>query len=151
MTFEIATVGARIRFLRKRTGLTQQELGDLLGVSGSLVGQYENGTRNPKYETLTKIARALDGDINWLRNGYTMEERDATMKDAVSRTYTTADIRQRMEKLNVAGLIKIADYVNLLILSGLYERQDEPRGTKVTVYGDGPAGNFPPKPKEEDT
>lgn len=151
MTFEIATVGARIRFLRKRTGLTQQELGDLLGVSGSLVGQYENGTRNPKYETLTKIARALDGDINWLRNGYTMEERDATMKDAVSRTYATADIRQRMEKLNTDGLIKIADYVNLLILSGLYERQDEPRGTKVTVYGDGPAGSFPPKPKEEVT
>lgn len=53
------TTGERIQAARKEKGLSQQELGKRLGVSGSMIGQYENDLRNPKYDTLQKIADAL--------------------------------------------------------------------------------------------
>ena len=39
--------------------MTQAALGHELGVSGSMVAQYETGARNPKHETLQRIADAL--------------------------------------------------------------------------------------------
>lgn len=38
------TIGDNIRRFRKREGLTQQQLGDKLGVSQSAIGQFEKGT-----------------------------------------------------------------------------------------------------------
>lgn len=54
------TTGQRIRQARKANKLSQKELADKLGVSASMVGQYENDLRNPKFETLKKIAGALN-------------------------------------------------------------------------------------------
>ena len=54
------TVGENIKKIRKEKGLTQKELGKLCGMSEAQIGQYENGLRNPKMETLEKIANALD-------------------------------------------------------------------------------------------
>lgn len=53
------SVGKKIQALRKEQGLTQKELGSLLGISGSMIGQYENDLRNPKIETLLRIAKVL--------------------------------------------------------------------------------------------
>lgn len=59
-------MGTRIKTARKRAGMTQTELGNILGVSGSMIAQYETGARNPKYETLQRIADALTVDISEL-------------------------------------------------------------------------------------
>lgn len=59
-------IGEKIRKERIDIGLTQQELGDRLGVSQAMIGQYENGTRKPKLETLAKIADALKIPLNYL-------------------------------------------------------------------------------------
>lgn len=56
-------IGANIQLARKRAGLTQNELGEKMGVSGSMIGQWENDLRSPKAETLLKIADALDISI----------------------------------------------------------------------------------------
>ncbi len=53
------TTGQRIKASRKEKGITQEELGNILGVSGSMIAQYETDKRNPKRETLVKIADAL--------------------------------------------------------------------------------------------
>lgn len=42
--------------LRKSKGLTQKELADQIGMSASAIGNYEQGTRTPDYETLEIIA-----------------------------------------------------------------------------------------------
>ena len=54
------TVGENIRKMRKIRGMTQAELGKKIGVSYQQIGQYENGKRNPKLQTIAKIAVALD-------------------------------------------------------------------------------------------
>lgn len=54
------TVGEKIKSIRKLKKISQQELGNMLGVSQAMIAQYENGKRIPKIETLIKIAEALD-------------------------------------------------------------------------------------------
>ncbi len=50
-------MGDRIRELRIAAGLTQTELGDLLGVGASAVAKYENGrVQNLKQSTIAKMA-----------------------------------------------------------------------------------------------
>ena len=52
--------GKRIKEIRKANGLTQKELSEKLGTSQQNLAQYENGKRQPKFETLRRIAKALD-------------------------------------------------------------------------------------------
>ena len=54
------TIGERIQKARKAAKLSQKELGEKLGVSASMIGQYENNLRNPKTETLFRLAEALN-------------------------------------------------------------------------------------------
>ena len=42
--------------LRNKLGYTQDELAEALGLSRSTVSMYENGNREPDFETLEKIA-----------------------------------------------------------------------------------------------
>lgn len=55
-------VGANIKRERIKAGLTQVELGARIGVSGSMISQYESTAayaRRPRWETLERIAQAL--------------------------------------------------------------------------------------------
>jgi transcriptional regulator with XRE-family HTH domain len=60
------TVGDRIRWARKAIGLTQEELGQRLGTTQSMIGQYERGVRNPKYDLIERFADALDQPVEAL-------------------------------------------------------------------------------------
>lgn len=54
-------IGQRIKKARLERGLTQQELGDIVGVQKSAIAKYENGrVINIKRSTLQKIASALN-------------------------------------------------------------------------------------------
>lgn len=50
--------------LRKRRGLTQEELAAALGVTTSAVGNWEAGLRIPRYETLRRLAEVLEVSID---------------------------------------------------------------------------------------
>lgn len=52
-------IAENIRRIRKERGLTQEELGKLVGLSGVAIMRYEKGQREPKVETLEKIAFVL--------------------------------------------------------------------------------------------
>ena len=54
-------IGQKIKKARLERGLTQQELGDIVGVQKSAIAKYENGrVVNIKRSTLQKIAKALE-------------------------------------------------------------------------------------------
>lgn len=54
------------KHIREKSGLTQQQLADKLGISRSAVGMYEKGEREPNIETLKHIADTFNVDMNYL-------------------------------------------------------------------------------------
>lgn len=57
---ELAAVGALVKVERRRRGLTVQQLSRLAGVSFGIVSELERGKGNPTFETLHRLARALE-------------------------------------------------------------------------------------------
>lgn len=55
-----------LKSLRKSNNLTQEDLAKALKVSRSTIGMYENGSREPDYETLEAIADYFNVDIDYL-------------------------------------------------------------------------------------
>lgn len=60
------TTGQIIKRARQAAGVTQQELADRLGIKAVGVSQWETDKRNPKKETLARIAEALDVPMAFL-------------------------------------------------------------------------------------
>lgn len=60
------TTGQLIKRARRAAGMTQQELADRLGISYVGVSQWETDKRNPKQDTLVRIANALNVPVNCL-------------------------------------------------------------------------------------
>jgi len=52
-------MGRRVRTLRLRHALTQQQLAERAGVSRATIAQFERGQRPPRPDTVRKVAEAL--------------------------------------------------------------------------------------------
>ena len=55
-----------LKHLREERGLSQDELARLTQLSKSTISMYENGNREPKFETLEVIADFFNVDMNTL-------------------------------------------------------------------------------------
>jgi transcriptional regulator with XRE-family HTH domain len=62
-------IGTRIRVRRRERGLTQDELADLVGVSRSAVAQWETGRTGQITGNLSRIADALEVNVEYLVYG----------------------------------------------------------------------------------
>lgn len=67
-------IGKKLRQIRKEKGLTQKELGELCCMSDSAIRRYELGIMNPKFETVEKLAKALDVKVMDLVDYLTEDE-----------------------------------------------------------------------------
>ena len=67
----------RIREARKNKGITQTELGDLIGVAKTTVTGYEKN-REPTAALLGASADALDVDVNFLLQDEVKKRKDTT-------------------------------------------------------------------------
>ncbi|WP_334328292.1 helix-turn-helix domain-containing protein [Companilactobacillus sp. HBUAS59699] len=59
-------LGTRIRELRKRDHLTQQQIGDFLGVKKASVSSYEGGSRLPDVNAIAKLAKYFNTTTDYL-------------------------------------------------------------------------------------
>ncbi len=57
------TIGAAIRDARKQQNLTQEELGQMVGVQKAQISRIENG-RNLTFATVLKLFRAMNISVN---------------------------------------------------------------------------------------
>lgn len=78
------TVGERIRNRRKALEMTQEELAGKLGITSPAVRSYEAGRRNPKPETIKKIADALECDPTDLWNPNDLFPTSEVIKNEIS-------------------------------------------------------------------
>lgn len=89
-------VGKRIRYFRKKKGLTQKELGELIGRTHNTVSNYETGTISPEQDALFAISRALDCTLDDL---FPLGEGDDSLDRAVSLSDDDLDFED-LEFLN---------------------------------------------------
>lgn len=63
------TMGARIRRAREALNLTQDQIGDLIGVSRAAVAQWESDQTSPVRKRMEALAGALRVSVEWLSFG----------------------------------------------------------------------------------
>ncbi|MCM3598661.1 helix-turn-helix domain-containing protein [Metabacillus idriensis] len=61
--------GERLAILRKSKGLSQYDLAERLGFSRGKLANYEQGSRQPDYDTLIKIADFFEVSTDYLLKG----------------------------------------------------------------------------------
>lgn len=91
--------GELIKRARTVAGLTQAELAKRLGVTPQAISQYERGIKNPKNETLKRIATALD--IPWckLLSDDPKEQLDIILSDQDQKLARLDKIRDERDAL----------------------------------------------------
>ena len=60
MQFDNAAIGKTIRALRKERGVSQDVLSGLAGIARTHLTMIENGTKQANFETIWRLALALD-------------------------------------------------------------------------------------------
>jgi len=65
--FELKTelIGDMIKKVRKERKLTQEQLGELIGVQKSQISKLERNTKNVTIETILKVFRALKANVRF--------------------------------------------------------------------------------------
>jgi len=63
---EMVILGKKIKEWRKKHKLTQEQFGEMLGVTKSTIATYENDTRLPSYNVLVKMANTFGISIDSL-------------------------------------------------------------------------------------
>ncbi len=79
-------IGYRVKEARKKKGLTQEQVGNELGVTKVSVSGYENGTRTPTLETFLDLIYLLELPVDYALGMETsvVNEEDVPYKKKIS-------------------------------------------------------------------
>ncbi|MGI6013704.1 MAG: helix-turn-helix domain-containing protein [Oscillospiraceae bacterium] len=94
------TCGEKIKKARESLNLTQEQLGEKIGVTGVTIMRYEKGLRQPRIEQLCAIADALDIGIDYLLDTQKKSAPTLTKKDERD---IARDLEKIMEQLDASG------------------------------------------------
>lgn len=123
--------GYKIKELRIKKGLTQQELGDMLGIQKAAVNKYETGrVVNLKRSTIKRLCEIFDvmphellgledqGSSGDYDIPYAAESESSAIGfgyDINGRAPTYKEIKILLSKLGKKDLIRLKDYITKLI------------------------------------
>ena len=65
----------KLKVLRKKKGLTQQEVAELLNVERVTYTKWENGKNKPNYEKLSMLVCIFDVSLDYLLGDYLQKAR----------------------------------------------------------------------------
>ena len=130
---DLKKIGSFLKELRKEKGITQEELAEMLYVSGRTVSRWETGTNMPDISLLVDIAEIFDVSIPEIING---ERKNEIMEKEVKETvlkltdYTETinqKIKGRLFVLTVIAIIGMIAFVIIEVMGldtpgSIYER-----------------------------
>lgn len=121
------TFGERLKKLRTEKGITQEKLGNIIGVSDRVIGYYEADNRFPKDEILlNKIADYFEVSLDYLLgrtdNKNIVQDIDKKLKD--NDIAIAANSKVDLGKLAKADP-KVAKLINRLLDDFLNDDDDE--------------------------
>ncbi|MFE9725430.1 Scr1 family TA system antitoxin-like transcriptional regulator [Streptomyces sp. NPDC005794] len=112
-----ALLGAELRHRREAAGLSQDELGAPLFVSGSFIGQLEAGTRRMQLDQAQKLDEVLETDGFFVRNCAALKKSkypdhfaEAAEAEAVAETI------KEYSPLLIPGLLQAESYARAVFL-----------------------------------
>jgi len=73
-------VGARIKALRTKRGLTQEELSEQVGINPKYLSSIESGKENPTFNTLIALSESLGVDFGEMFNLLESEDPKASRR-----------------------------------------------------------------------
>lgn len=106
------SLGEKIRRLREKQNLTQQQLADKVGVSLSLIGQIETDRAKPALDTLEKIAIVFGVSIVYF---LLSDSEDQHIRDGIERTGVTSTdkLNEEIQDLNNSDINFLIEMVKL--------------------------------------
>ena len=130
---DLKKIGSFLKKLRKEKGITQEELAEMLYVSGRTVSRWETGTNMPDISLLVDIAEIFDVSIPEIING---ERKNEIMEKEVKETvlkltdYSEAmnqKIKGRLLVLTIIAIIGMIAFVIIEVMGldtpgSIYER-----------------------------
>ncbi len=98
-------IGARIKELRKRAGLTQEELAELVELDSRHVSRLEVGRHFPSLDSLERIAIALNVPLSEFFQ-FSTEETPASLRAYIAKfvkTATTSQLRVAVKAIKLVS------------------------------------------------
>lgn len=82
-------LGEKIQISRKKKGMSQEDLANVLNVSRQAVQKWESGVSNPELNKVIELGRVLDVSLDWL-----LGEKDETKEEAVAEEKTEDSLEE---------------------------------------------------------
>ena len=101
-------IGKFIAKLRKAKGLTQQQLGDLVGVGGKSVSKWERGINMPDVSIINEVSKIL---------GITSDE---LLKGEFDKKSTNEEYKKKIKQRKITALLFILIFLSSLIITFLF-------------------------------
>lgn len=95
------TFGEKLKEARKKTGLTQEELAELIGISRAAVAKWETDNGLPDIENLKAVAKLLDVSIDYLLDDGGSIDLSVTKKAIDLEKYGDGKKLSRIKKLEI--------------------------------------------------
>lgn len=105
----------RVKELRLKLGLTQEEFGEKIGLSKSGVSNIENGTRNVSERHIKLISKTFGVSEVWIRNGMgeiTIGKRPKSLED-----YTNEELLNELNR-RLSGFETLKKFMEAEVIVG---------------------------------
>ena len=116
----VEVFGKRLKELRKANGYTIEQFADMVGISKSTLGYYENDKRMPDIEILARIADTLNVNADYLIGRTNTTAQKGKMKTLCEFTGLSDNAAEYLSEL-----VKYKDYAKLSIINHLFDELTE--------------------------
>ena len=121
-------ISDKLKEARIKSNMTKADMARKLGVAYSTYDGYETGYREPKIETLQKIAGALDVPISQLLSTEQQVGLSALQYFAEDTTEGRCkELHRSFDLLNKENQIKVIDYSDSLLKAEMYDENRKKR------------------------
>ena len=136
-------IGLKIRELRQKRGMSQEQLANAISISKSSISEWESCKRVPRMPTLRKIAKALGVDV-WEIIGFNEVPLDDLHEEPTAADVDEDDLWTLREEMrrdpNRRALMQLARNGTAQDVRQAMALIDAPRATNSDFYdGDDPA------------
>lgn len=130
---DVKKMGSFLKTLRKEKGLTQEQLAEILYVSGRTVSRWETGTTMPELSILIQMAEFYDVELNEILDG---ERKGEVMNQELQETlYKVADYN-KLEKEKAVKAGNLAFGLTFIVCTAAIMIQLIVMGTLPIVLGE---------------